>query len=643
MLGARHTQARAALLAAVLLVQVQLAAAESFQVLAPPGPLSAPLGGTVELRCHLSPALSAQDMQVMWSRPQLGQDVLVYRPDGSEAQGVAYQGRAELLREEMPSGSLALRLRNLTLQDEGRYLCDVQSNGTLSSATLELRLTSSGSDPLLRIGGYNGRQMNITCLSTGWYPKPQVLWRSGRGERLALLEETKISKDQGLFSVSSSVVVTEHSDPTLVCTIRSSSLGPEKVSAILISGEFFPQVSSWKVGLFLFLSVCVCLLFLLACYLRRGQRPTSKASNLSAKKATGLGLEEAGGLTFRPSGAPGFWVPYAVAYLKTQGCGAPSGLAVTCAGAKVRLLGTLHFELFVSGWEPPRGRLNLLKSEPSRVGNHQVPLPCTILQSAHHGRGQAGLPGSAPSSSVQAGRGLAASGLGQIVTHGSAPGRSFLLRPTSTWAAPIPPGSMGADAWLGYPRMKAYREREDVTLDPDTAHPSLALAEDQRRVTATRTQRALASHPGRYDIYACVLGAQGYGSGTHYWDVEVPGTGGWALGVTRASAGRNGWFNFSPEQGTWAIQLSVGQYRAVTAEWDPLHPSQSPGRIRVCLDYEGGVVGFYDADTMALIHAFTASFGGKVHPFFWVWSVGTSLRLCHRGQGLQPAARLERS
>ncbi|TFJ98063.1 Butyrophilin subfamily 3 member A2 [Platysternon megacephalum] len=282
MLGARRPHSSAALLSAVLLLHVQAAAAVSFQVLAPSGPLSAPLGGTVLLSCHLSPTLSAQAMQVKWSR--LGQDVHLYLPDGSEVQGERYRGRTELLRDGIQSGSLVLRIRNLTLQDEGHYLCDFQSDSTVGNATLELCVTSSGSDPLLHIGGYDGKQMNVTCLSVGWYPKPKVLWSNGHKERLTPSNKEKISRNQGLFDVSSSVVVTEHSDPTLICAIIPSSPGPEKVSAILISDDFFPQVSSWKVGLFLFLSVCVCLLFLPACYLWRVQRAKRKSSNLTTKK-----------------------------------------------------------------------------------------------------------------------------------------------------------------------------------------------------------------------------------------------------------------------------------------------------------------------------------------------------------------------
>ncbi|CAM4663520.1 unnamed protein product [Caretta caretta] len=81
-------------------------------------------------------------MQVEWSQPQLGQDVHVYLPDGSEVQGERYWGRTELLQDGIQSGSLALRIRNLALRDEGRYLCDFQSNSTIGNATLELRVTS---------------------------------------------------------------------------------------------------------------------------------------------------------------------------------------------------------------------------------------------------------------------------------------------------------------------------------------------------------------------------------------------------------------------------------------------------------------------------------------------------------------------
>ncbi|NXD18613.1 TRI15 protein, partial [Nothocercus nigrocapillus] len=55
-----------------------------------------------------------------------------------------------------------------------------------------------------------------------------------------------------------------------------------------------------------------------------------------------------------------------------------------------------------------------------------------------------------------------------------------------------------------------------------------------------------------------------------------------------------------------------------------------PRRVRVCLDYEGGRVAFFDADTRSVIFAFpAASFQGeKVHPWFLVWNEGSRITLC---------------
>nr|XP_025036870.1 butyrophilin subfamily 1 member A1-like [Pelodiscus sinensis] len=207
-------------------------------------------------------------------------------------------------------------------------------------------------------------------------------------------------------------------------------------------------------------------------------------------------------------------------------------------------------------------------------------------------------------------------------------GRNFVFVPVLLSSLSGRPGLTLACSLLFSDWKGAFLRAANVTLDPRTAHPCLELSLDGKALSNTGPRPALPAAPGRFDVYACVLGAEGYTAGTHFWDVQVPGAGGWALGVTRASAGRKGRVPFSPEHGTWAIQLSMGQYRALSAEWIPLAPPRHPGKIRVYLDYEGGVVAFYDAETTAPLHAFSASFHGPILPFFWVWSAGTSLRLC---------------
>nr|XP_008174380.1 butyrophilin subfamily 1 member A1-like isoform X1 [Chrysemys picta bellii]XP_042698605.1 butyrophilin subfamily 1 member A1-like isoform X1 [Chrysemys picta bellii]XP_042698606.1 butyrophilin subfamily 1 member A1-like isoform X1 [Chrysemys picta bellii] len=253
-----------------LLLGIGTAAPESFHVLGPASPVSAPLGGTVLLPCHLSPALSAQAMQVKWSRPQLGQDVHVYLPDGSEVQGTGYQGRTELVIQGLANGNVSLRIRDIQLSDEGQHLCEVQSPTHYSTALLELSVTGSGSDPVLHMAGHKDLGVWVLCLSAGWYPEPRVIWRNGRRETLSPESEQKPRSDNGLFNVSSSLVVTESSDPALTCTVRAGFSGPERETTIRITG-LFPRLAPEMTAFLIFLPVSV-FLVTLAVYLFRKLR-----------------------------------------------------------------------------------------------------------------------------------------------------------------------------------------------------------------------------------------------------------------------------------------------------------------------------------------------------------------------------------
>uniref|UniRef100_A0A2K6M373 RING-type E3 ubiquitin transferase n=2 Tax=Rhinopithecus TaxID=542827 RepID=A0A2K6M373_RHIBE len=71
-------------------------------------------------------------------------------------------------------------------------------------------------------------------------------------------------------------------------------------------------------------------------------------------------------------------------------------------------------------------------------------------------------------------------------------------------------------------RMFCQAARVDLTLDPDTAHPALMLSPDRRGVRLAERRQEVADHPKRFSADCCVLGAQGFRSGRHYWEVENP-------------------------------------------------------------------------------------------------------------------------
>ncbi|XP_006038873.2 butyrophilin subfamily 1 member A1-like [Alligator sinensis] len=164
-------------------------------------------------------------------------------------------------------------------------------------------------------------------------------------------------------------------------------------------------------------------------------------------------------------------------------------------------------------------------------------------------------------------------------------------------------------------------EKEEVTLDPDTAHRYLILSEDGKSGRWADARPDLPDNPERFDTWACVLGHEGFSSGRHWWEVEVGEGRWWALGVARESVGRKGQISFSPKEGVWAVRCCGGKYEALTApDPTPLPLDRAPSRVRVYLDCTLGRVSFLDADTEAPIFTFPpASFAGsRMWPWFLV-------------------------
>ncbi|XP_076118600.1 E3 ubiquitin-protein ligase TRIM39-like [Alosa pseudoharengus] len=149
-----------------------------------------------------------------------------------------------------------------------------------------------------------------------------------------------------------------------------------------------------------------------------------------------------------------------------------------------------------------------------------------------------------------------------------------------------------------------------LTLDHNTAHPDLVLSED------LTTVRFVENNPQRYDLYHSVLGSVGFDMGTHCWDVEVGDYPRWILGVMAESAKRKG--DFTPMSGRWFMWRNDDEYaaRATPTPSTFLKVEQKPQRIRVQLDWNGGELSFFDADTFGHIHTLKDTFKEKVYPYF---------------------------
>ncbi|KAK9516160.1 hypothetical protein VZT92_024112 [Zoarces viviparus] len=158
----------------------------------------------------------------------------------------------------------------------------------------------------------------------------------------------------------------------------------------------------------------------------------------------------------------------------------------------------------------------------------------------------------------------------------------------------------------------------DVTLDPDTAHPNLILSDDGKQVKTGDVKKSLPDNPERFDSCAGVLAKQSFSSGRIYYEVQVKGKTQWLLGVARELINRKGDIALSPQNGYWTIWLrNENEYKALTGSSVLLSLKSQPQKVGVFVDYEEGLVSFYDVDAAALIYSFTGcSFTEKLHPFF---------------------------
>ncbi|XP_059570032.1 butyrophilin subfamily 2 member A1-like [Alligator mississippiensis] len=132
-------------------------------VTGPDQPITAIVGQDIMLSCHLSPRMSAENMEVRWFQNNYETYVHLYR-DGRnhfEQQMPKYQERTELLKVGIMDGKVSLKILNIKCSDEGQYNCSV---------------------PLISVEDYQEGGIRMVCRSGGWFPKPNVVWRDPRGE-----------------------------------------------------------------------------------------------------------------------------------------------------------------------------------------------------------------------------------------------------------------------------------------------------------------------------------------------------------------------------------------------------------------------------------------------------------------------------
>lgn len=172
---------------------------------------------------------------------------------------------------------------------------------------------------------------------------------------------------------------------------------------------------------------------------------------------------------------------------------------------------------------------------------------------------------------------------------------------------------------------------QNLTLDLDTAHPSLAISDFDTKVEEGRVRSQEPDMPQRFTRFFGVLATAQYANGQHYWEVDVRDKGVWYLGVTTEYSNRKGFVNLSPSAGYWSLCLQDRLYANEEDSRVPVADYWNSPRVGVFLDYDRGHVTFFDAVTMKRIYNFVTYFDEPVSPFFSPGKndPGSRLQICH--------------
>ncbi|KAK6477841.1 butyrophilin subfamily 1 member A1-like [Huso huso] len=260
--------------------------ADAWTVVGSDQPVIAEPGDDVILPCHISPRLSAVDMEVRWFRERFDRPVHLYlnQKDQLSRQDRDYRGRTALSPSALQTGDISLRLRNLQPSDRGLYTCLADDGRRNEEGQTEVIVAALGTQPSISMDSTQGEQTWLVCRSEGWDPEPEVIWRDRDGNNVTSLSNTTVHRDsQGLLSISSYIKIKQQSN-MFSCLVRSKTPKPDWESKLHISSDFFPGVSGWMVAFFLTLALSIGAIPLLVFQWRRMDAMERKLEPMAAQR-----------------------------------------------------------------------------------------------------------------------------------------------------------------------------------------------------------------------------------------------------------------------------------------------------------------------------------------------------------------------
>ncbi|KAI5087660.1 butyrophilin subfamily 2 member A2-like isoform X1 [Silurus meridionalis] len=230
----------------IIIASVLTCSAADFSIVTPNASVSAWLGSSVILPCSLSPPLNARDFEVQWYKKKDSQKtVLLHQEQKVQENDVddQYRDRVSLIGE-LDNGNVSLKLDNLKTADRGEYTCFVKSLRWYERGSMNLVVKAIGSTPVLSYQEA-GEQLNVSCTSDGWSPKPLLTWRDSTGRELTNTYTKYITDSEGLVDVRSWMLFSPSDSEWISCTVDLNLQGM-KESRVVPMKSLLPHCSSRK-------------------------------------------------------------------------------------------------------------------------------------------------------------------------------------------------------------------------------------------------------------------------------------------------------------------------------------------------------------------------------------------------------------
>ncbi|KAM8791756.1 putative selection and upkeep of intraepithelial T-cells protein 1 homolog [Rhynchonycteris naso] len=246
----------------ILFLQVMTSTSEKWTVTIPMGHVVATVGGQAELSCQLSPPQSAKHMEVSWFKGDYSKLVHRYR-NGREVSGEAapeYADRTDFVKDAIGEGKVTLRLRNISISDNGPYQCLFKDSDFSDMASMNLSVAALGLETQIYIQAPRSDGLMVECNSGGWFPQPQMEWRDNKGEVVPHSSKSYSQDGAGLFHGKMTLVLRNITQGNMTCYICNPLSGEEKHINIILADALFQTVHIWMM---VFISVCFVILLLL--------------------------------------------------------------------------------------------------------------------------------------------------------------------------------------------------------------------------------------------------------------------------------------------------------------------------------------------------------------------------------------------